>query len=265
MSFRTTDDFRKFSDSVKKKSRFCLDSDAQMFLNTLRETLAGRTVTLAEGQTLWRAQLGCCEEEPTKKNGHSFHMYPFGKKRMLPTSEFAKHNRASAQGIPFLYLASDKETAMAELRPGLHDMISCASGRIEPKEKGKKTLSLIDCSERVGKFPFPISITALEKGQLHGPLSEDQITTAIWTDIDNAFSKPVSPNDSTLDYLPTQWLADFFRSESFHGVGYKSKYGAGYNVVLFDLEQVNFIGGQVFSVEKINYGFSEASNPIGFK
>lgn len=259
MSFRTTDDFRKFSRSVQKKSRFCLAPDAQKFLDTLGKTLVGRKVKLAKGKTLWRAQIGYREELPTVENDHSLDTYPFCKKRMLPTSKFAKHNRASAQGIPFLYLASDKETAMAELRPGLHDMLSCASGRI------KKKLKLIDCSERVGKLLFPISITALGKGQLHGPLSEDQITTAIWTDIDNAFSKPVSPNDSTLDYLPTQWLADFFRSEGFHGVKYKSKYGAGYNVALFDRTQVNFIGGQVFSVEKINYGFSEASNPIGFK
>jgi RES domain len=259
MSFRTTDDFRKFSRSVQGESRFCLAPDAQEFLSTLGETLVGRAVTLAKGKTLWRAQLGYCEELPTAENGHSSHTYPFGKTRMLPTSEFAKHNRASAQGIPFLYLASDKETAMAELRPGLHDMLSCAVGQIVDD------LDLIDCSERAGKHPYPMSATALENGQLHEPLSEDQITTAIWTDIDNAFSKPVSPNDSTLDYLPTQWLADFFRSKGFHGVGYKSKYGEGYNVVLFDRTQVNFIGGQVFSVEEINYRFIGSSAPIGFK
>ena len=76
---------------------------------------------------------------------------PHSKDRMRPISHSATEGRANqagrqalddAKGIPYLYLSTDKETAMAEVRPSVGNYIS-----VGQFGKTLKPLSLIDCSD----------------------------------------------------------------------------------------------------------------------
>ncbi len=68
-------------------------------------------------------------------------------------------------------------------------------------------------------------------------------------------AKPVRRNDSPLEYLPTQYIAEFVKSEGYDGVEYESTLRkGGVNLALFDeslVECVNVKTREVTSVEYI--------------
>ncbi|MEX6396516.1 RES family NAD+ phosphorylase [Providencia hangzhouensis] len=62
-------------------------------------------------------------------------------------------------------------------------------------------------------------------------LTAQQKEKAVWTDIDNAFSTPVTRSDDKANYAPTQILAELFRSAGYDAIAYKSHFGdEGYNI-----------------------------------
>jgi hypothetical protein len=64
----------------------------------------------------------------------------------------------------------------------------------------------------------------------------EEVEKAVWSDINDAFSKPVERSDNSLDYIPTQILSELFKCNDLDGVGYKSSYGEiGFNLALFDI------------------------------
>ena len=100
---------------------------------------------------MWRSQVGCnwhpyYQSEYDDENNLISYEYiddievPFHKERMLPNSEFCSAGRANPNGIPYLYVASDKDTAMAEVRPWIGSYISLS--KIQPLT----TLKIIDVS-----------------------------------------------------------------------------------------------------------------------
>lgn len=84
---------------------------------------------------------------------------------------------------------------------------------------------------------------------------------AVWKDIDNAFSRPVTPHEHTADYVPTQVLAECFRSEGLDGIRYKSSVGDGTNIVFFDLNVAEVVACGLFQVNWMKLTSIEASNP----
>jgi hypothetical protein len=56
--FKSCRDFGKFARSVKSRSRYVLEPDAQEFLETVIQTASSRIDTLTAGSILFRAQVG---------------------------------------------------------------------------------------------------------------------------------------------------------------------------------------------------------------
>lgn len=59
---------------------------------------------------------------------------------MKPLPHSAREGRVNPKGIPCLYLADDKDTAMAEIRPWVGSYISVG------QFKTLRNLNLVDCS-----------------------------------------------------------------------------------------------------------------------
>jgi len=62
-------------------------------------------------------------------------------------------------------------------------------------------------------------------------------------------------------YAPTQVIAEFFKTHGLDGVGYRSAYGKGYNVVLFDTATAQLINCALYDVKDITFDFQQADNP----
>ena len=59
----------------------------------------------------------------------------------------------------------------------------------------------------------------------------------------------------------TQVLAELFRENGVDGIRYRSAVGIGHNLALFDLGCADVISGQLYKIDKLDIGFTEADNP----
>jgi len=240
--FKSWKDFQNFRLSVRQEARYFRSKLSDEFLDTLLATSKNRVKNLSKNSKLWRAQLG--QEWREDENGVE-EALPHPPSRMVPRTENVFEGRANPKGIPFLYLASEQETAMSEVRPWLGSSISLGLFSLE------KDLRLIDLSLGHDKFIF----------YFNEPNSEER-EKAVWYDIDRAFSRPVTRTDNHTEYIPTQIIAEFFKKNNFDGVIYKSNFGSnGYNIALFNIEDARLEQCHLFETKSINIDFQEVANP----
>jgi RES domain len=175
---------------------------------------------------------------------------PFPPLRMKPLLHSANEGRVNSKGISCLYVTTDKDTAIAEVRPWVGAQVSVAQFPI------RKALKLVACDNDNGQHPF------LER-PIGGPsITPEQEEHYLWREIGHAFSEPVDPNNNGVaDYAPTQVLSECFRTNGFDGVMYKSRLGPGHNVAIFDLNALEVGNCQLYSVDGVQYKVSEAGNP----
>lgn len=120
-------------------------------------------------------------------------------------------------------------------------------------------MKAIDLSRGHGKS----SLSEIKLSHLLGdevPDAETK-TKAVWIEIDNAFSRPVTLSDDAADYVPTQILAELFRSEGYDAVIYKSQFGEkGYNIALFDPDAAEPVSCAPYQVKKITVEAEQFGN-----
>jgi len=192
---------------------------------------------------LYRARLGC-EYEPisnTDPDGLTV-LYdrevPWQQKEMKPIPNWQGEGRANPRGIPSLYVANTPDTALAEIRPWLGAKISVARLDLE------RDLSVIDCSRHHAMDSF------LNIFEDHTKSEED----GIWYAIDRAFAKPVSKEDEAKDYIPTQIIAELFKSEGYDGIVYKSLLSDnGFNLALFNLNNAKVCHCELYQLDSIKF------------
>ncbi|HEX7856152.1 MAG TPA: RES family NAD+ phosphorylase, partial [Sphingobium sp.] len=86
--------------------------------------------------------------------------------------------------------------------------------------------------------------------------------SAVWTDIDNAFSRPVTLSDDAANYVPTQILAELFRSQGYDAIAYKSQFGEdeGFNIAVFDPSAVEIVACAPYKVKSIKVEAEQIGN-----
>lgn len=246
MSFESWSSYWAFSHGVQFGNRFIHDSAVTSFLDNTLATSKNRERIIKAGSYYWRAQLGN-SWRPIIQGGVeiSEEPYPYPPARMKPLKSSAVEGRANPKGMPYLYLATDKETAMSEVRPWLGSNISV--GQFKTTEE----LCLIDCSvyhKRSGAVIY-----------FEEPDDETK-EISVWSHIDNAFSKPIDPSDLSSDYVPTQIIAELFKIHGKDGIAYKSSLSKGYNVVLFNLDVAKLVNCFLCEVKSIDFVFEEITN-----
>ena len=148
MEFQSWAEYAIFAEFVKCKARYVLDERSKRFLEVVLKTSGKRNRTLPQRSKLWRAQIGHgwrTEQVPSWAQadfgGATGYMmpHPFGCKRMLPQLDRATEGRANPTGIPCVYFAMEKETAMSEVRPwiGSHISLAIRAARNRPLRSGR--------------------------------------------------------------------------------------------------------------------------------
>lgn len=236
--------YYRFEQIVKRKNRYIQDPEVKDFLQTILETSKSRVEEVKKGSVLWRSQLG-----------HGWRPYYEGKEhiddipcafipqRMKPVQNASSEGRANPKGIPYLYLSTDMNTAMAEVRPWVGSYISVAQFKL------LKSVRLMNCtSDDKGTM---IYLKEPEPGKRE---------VAVWKDIDKAFSMPVTSDETTADYAPTQILAELFKNNGVDGIAYRSSLGKGHNRMLFDLEVAYPINCTLYGAKKVSFDFIQADS-----
>lgn len=117
-----------------------------------------------------------------------------------PPAIHASAGRMNARGISVFYGASSAAVAIAEVRPPVGSQVAVARFTIEQR------LRLLDLTA-LGKVS--------EAGSLFDPsLSERQKRAMFLRSLSARMTRPVMPDDESLDYLPTQAVADFLAWEN---------------------------------------------------
>lgn len=212
-----------FEQRVRNSRRYVWDIEVRTFLETVRGTLDDRDYTLREGTTLWRVQAGV--DWIVNDDGMEERM-GFLRDRMNPDARYVGEGRANTAGIPVLYLASTEQTAISEVRPWTGSNVSVAQYRIV------RDLRAIDLTPGFGKS----SLDGLTFSHLMGEKDPDSEIKekAVWTEIDNAFSRHVEISANLADYVPTQILSELFRDSGYDAIIYRSNFGEeGYNIAVF--------------------------------
>lgn len=242
--FKSWLSYHYFEQAVKRKNRYIYDSDVKDFLQTVLETSKSRIEEIKEESILWRSQLGY-NWEPYYEGKEHVDDVPcaFVPERMKPLQNSASEGRANPKGIPYLYLSTDMNTAMAEVRPWIGSYISMAQFKL------LKNVRLINCTSEDKGTMIYLKEPEPEKREI-----------VVWKDIDKAFSMPVTSNETTADYAPTQIIAELFKNNGFDGIAYRSSLGKGHNITLFDLNAAVPINCALYESKKVSFDFAQVSN-----
>lgn len=239
-----------FANSVRLNRRFIWKPEVTAFLETVLATAQNRDRIIKQGSILYRAQLGIEYHE----EGYRIDLVAFGPERMKPKNTSAIEGRTNPTGIPMLYLATSEETAISEVRPWVGSELSVAQFKI------LRELKLMDLSVRHGESS--IRHLSFSSNILDGkPVSRKKKEKAVWCDVDNAFSRPVTRSDESADYVPTQILSELFCENGYDGIVYRSQFGeSGFNIVLFNLQDAEAINAAPYEVKGIKLDFKEIGN-----
>ena len=243
--FKSWQSYWNFANSVRRCYRFIRTDEDNGFLREVVRTSESRIENLPMGYPLWRAQVGHRWEDVYEGNVFIEKIpAPYHPERMKPSPKHATEGRINPKGIPVLYLSTQRDTAMSEVRPGLRSLVSCAQFRT------KRNLRIIDC------YRYHDKELIFYLDEPDAPKKEK----AVWRQIDQAFSRPVTSSENTTDYVPTQVIAELFKDEGYDGIAYKSAFGDdGYNVALFNLDDAEYVSCCVFSAQRIDILFNQES------
>ena len=201
-------EWQKLRDELMFQNRFFPNSNID--LDRLELLLSHLSIGADEVPALWyRARI---------QNGDM----PFTIDQMgAPPRRSASHGRANPAGIPYLYLASDPQTAVSEIRPHTGEL-ACVADFTTSAE-----LKLVDLrSPRRMVSPFLLA-DSMEISRMRSDLP-------FLERLGDELTRPVIPEAAAFDYIPSQYLCEFIKTCEYDGVLYRSSVGEGINLALFD-------------------------------
>lgn len=184
-SLLRTNDWDDFVNSVKTHNRFHTN---HIDLSILERYCSFIRKAYKKGSVFYRGRISSEEGIPPIDMG------------ALP-SHNATAGRANSAGISCSYLASDLDTTIHEIRAGVFDYISV--GRFELTQD----IVVVDLKAINHISPFIDDFDFLEHA-----INKDHLNK-----INMEIGRTLRRNDSVLDYIPTQYIADFIKSISYDG------------------------------------------------
>jgi hypothetical protein len=169
-----------------------------------------------------------------------------------PPPDLTTGGRANPAGIPYLYMASTPDTAIGEVRPHPGSYVSVANCMVGMDKK----IQVLDLCMPSGKA----SILKYEEEQIPLVIRILNMLEIFGKEL----SKPVLPDKSQIDYVPTQYLCEFLKRQTrtqpdgtieplFDGIRYQSSLSShGHNIVLFNDKKINIGNPELYSITGTN-------------
>ncbi|MDU5400863.1 MAG: RES family NAD+ phosphorylase [Veillonella sp.] len=170
-----------------------------------------------------------------------------------PPARKSGEGRINAKGVGCLYLATDEDTCMKEIRAGIFETVCVGSFEIT------KPLRLVNLSKIKMISPF--------KNPDNGDISNIDINRDFLDDFNNSIRSPQASTDDSLEYISTQYIADYIKSITdeknnriYDGIEFASTHSeTGRNIVLFEtsLEKCKCACTNVncYYIDSLNYNF----------
>jgi RES domain-containing protein len=188
------------------------------------------SVSVPAGQVYFRAR--------RQKRGRSSRYEP--QELSAPLPEDAKAGRANRKCEPVLYLATNRSTALAEVRAWKGAVVASAEVCL------REPLSLVDLSQPM-KIDSPFFVESLKwRVELCGLLRRLAVD----------LSRPVmayEKDEAEVIYSPTQLLARLIKLNGYDGLIYPSAMGTGKNIVLFDATEAEVLPVSYTRIKRVAY------------
>ena len=223
---------KEFIKEIQFQNRNPKDTKALEFLDEI-ETNPERQ--LLPGTELYRCRLINNMSDVGKETG----FFGYGEKgSFVPPPEVTKDMRANYRYIPYLYCANHPYTALVEVRPRLGANVSVAT---------------IMVNEEIRLLDFTLK---------NIPKSMSKVKINFFADLSILFSKPVTSDDDILDYIPTQYIAEYAKYLGYDGIAFRSSLTPElkeqdisahseldrYNVVIFNYHKCKAVHSNVVNV-----------------
>lgn len=159
-----------------------------------------------------------------------------------PAPAQATAGRANPEGIPFLYLAHEKSTVVAEVRALVGEKLFI--GTFE----STRDLKLLDLTGPFIKSPFEHKEGLKQIIEFFDFI--EHLASLLGT--------PYPPDSTPLEYLPTQYLCELIKISGYDGIMFRSSQDEdGINVVLFDTTAAICVEVMKVKVTKVTASFEE--------
>lgn len=217
----------EFSESIKHTNHFFSSNfNSDVFSSFL--TMVQKTYE--KGTNFYRARIS-----PNPEGFVTKEMFapPIGKRTA---------GRVNPDGIGVLYLSTDDKTVLNETRVASYDYVTIG------EFKNNRSLKIANISDISRTSPF----------LYNDNFQRYALNRSVFQEMAYEIAKPIRRNDSSLEYLPTQYIAEFVKSEGFDGVEYESTLNpGGTNLALFNESLVECINVKTIEITNVQYKFQE--------
>ena len=228
--------WESLSNSLIKENRFFPRKDLDYFysigtlLSEIKDLIEKYITDINPNETFYRARIGHFTENKDLQ--------------APPYNKILKGGRANPAGISVLYCGYTTETAISEVRPWKSAEITVAT------VKNNDNLKLIDLSKIepiISPFQFENIMSEIRSRNLLLSLHE-------------ILSRPIDPNKSELEYIPSQYLTEFIKSLGYDGVIFKSSLGKSNNLVIYNQAKTEIKALDYYEVQNIEVSFDKKHN-----
>lgn len=222
---------------IQRVNRNPVNSRALILLNN-KTTNIERVIP--KGTKLYRSRIICAGDKLGADSAIGFWGYD-EKGSFIAPYQSTRDMRANYRYIPYLYVADAPKLAVYETRPRFGAEVSLAT--IENIED----LMILDFT---GKF-------TKKSG-------EEKTKANLFAEISECFSKPITSEDDVIDYIPTQYIAEYAKRLGYDGIAYKSSLyndadpgTHGTNYTIFNYDKTHAIKSNVLKIEGIGYSLNQ--------
>ena len=215
----------EFSAALKDKKRF----HNSYFRADQFAAFLGYSITrYSKGSELFRARIS---DKPEGFLQSQMGQPPAGKRRA---------GRVNPEGIGVLYLTSDEETALREVRASAFDYVTIGIFKL------KKDINVVNIS----------ALNSISPAVYSSGIESLAANIKVFSDMAKEIAKPLRRNDSPLEYLPTQYITEFIKSKNYSGVSYTSTMGTGgTNIAVFDESLFECVAVHNVEINDICYNY----------
>lgn len=161
-----------------------------------------------------------------------------------PPIELAAAGRVNPAGISVLYLADSIKTTLHETRAGVFDYVTVGNFRL------KRDIEIVDFASLDKISPF------IANNTMGISYTQHAINIEHLKLISQEIARPLRRHDSTLDYLPTQYISDYIKSQNYDGVEYISTMCQnGFNLAIFDENIFKCTKTALYDIKSLSYTY----------
>ena len=227
---------KEFIDEIQYRNRNPQDIKV---LDLLKDLSTNPERRIPVGTRLFRCRI----IQDISKAGKEHGFFGYGKSdSFVPPVSVTRDLRANYRYIPYLYCANHPYTALVEVRPRLGANVSVATITT------KAELTLLD-----------FTLKDIPKRMTDAKLN-------LFADLSMLYSKPVASDDDILDYIPTQFVAEYAKRLGYDGIAFRSSLTPEledqdmhehtnldrYNIVVFNYHKCEPTGSNIVNVTR-NY------------